>query len=279
MVTLLSFATSPARKIHNMKQTTTYYDLLEVSQHADLAEISSAYLRISRELAAGNSPLGQAEAEFRLKLVRHAYEVLSNPSRRSDYDAGLTMRGGQAPGLDQPLPVEMGLESAKWSPIRRLLTVIASLMVFGMAMQIGVMFMAYQRAQVAIGEDAGSPAAEKVYLQDFYQTYGIRAANRAEAELLLADMRRKEQAEREEKQQQRLQEDEARKLRRFEEESRRLGAEVTANNQRAEREAERAREEELRHKEEKEQAAKEAERARREQEINRFRSRPSQYGE
>lgn len=263
-----------------MKQTTTYYDLLEVSPDADLAEISTAYLRISRELASGSSLLGQAEAAFRLKLVKHAYEVLSSPSRRSDYDAGLTtMRGGEAPGLERPLAVEVALESAKWSPIRRLLTVIASLMVFGMAMQIGVMFMAYQRARVAIGEDGSSPAAEKVYLQDFYQTYGIRAANRAEAELLLADMRRKEQAEREEKQQQRLQEEDERKLRRFEEESRRLGAEVSANNLRAEQEAERAREEELRRKEEKEQAAKEAERARREQEINRFRSRPSQYGE
>lgn len=278
-MTLVSFEAGPAGKIPIMKQTTTYYDLLEVSPDADLAEISTAYLRISRELASGSSPLGQAEAAFRFKLVKHAYEVLSSPSRRSDYDAGLTMRGGEAPGLDRTLRVEVALESAKWSPIRRLLTVIASLMVFGMAMQIGVMFMAYQRAKVAIGEDGSSPAAEKVYLQDFYQTYGIRAANRAEAELLLADMRRKEQAERDEKQQQRLQEEDERKLRRFEEESRRLGAEVSATNLRAEQEAERAKEEELRRKEEKEQAAKEAERARREQEINRFRSRPSQYGE
>ena len=276
-MTLVSFAAGSAEKSPIMKQTTTYYDLLEVAPHADLVEISSAYLRLSRELAAGSSPLGASEAAFRLKLVKHAFDVLSNPSRRADYDAGLVVRGDDA---GRPLHVELALEPAKASPIRRLLTIIASVMVIGMVMQIAVMFMSYQRAKaVMVGEDGSSPAADKAYLQDFYQTYGIRAANRAEADLLLADMRRKEQAEREDTQQQRRQEEEERKLRRFEEESRRLGAEVTANNQRAEQEAERAREEELRRKEEKEQAAKEAERARREQEINRFRSRSSQYGE
>jgi hypothetical protein len=119
-----------------------------------------------------------------------------NPSRRSDYDAGLVMRGGDTPGLERPLHVEVALESSKASPIRRLLTVIAAVMVIGMVMQVTVMFMSYQRAKAVMGEDPTSPAAEKVYLQDFYQTYGIRAASRAEADLLLADMRRKEQAER-----------------------------------------------------------------------------------
>jgi curved DNA-binding protein CbpA len=262
-----------------MKQGTTYYDLLEVSQHADLAEISAAYLRISQELASGNSPQEPTDAEFQKKLLKQAYEVLSTPSRRSDYDAGLAMRGEVPSQLDTRLHAEAVLESAKWSPIRRLLTIIASLMIFGMVMQMGVMFMAYQRSKAMVDVDATSPLAEKAYLQDFYQTYGIRAASRAEADLLLADMRRKEQEARDESQKQRLQEDEERRLKRFEEESRRLGAEVTANNLRAEQEAERARAEEIRQKEQQEQAVKAAELARREQEINRFRSRPSQYAE
>lgn len=262
-----------------MKQGTTYYDLLEVSQHADLAEISAAYLRISQAAASGNNPQGPADAEFQKKLLKQAYEVLSTPSRRSDYDAGLAMRGEVPSQLDTRLHAEAALESAKWSPIRRLLTIIASLMIFGMVMQMGVMFMAYQRSKAMVGVDAASPLAEKAYLQDFYQTYGIRAASRAEADLLLADMRRKEQEARDEAQKLRQQDDEERRLKRFEEESRRLGAEVTANNQRAEQEAERARAEEIRQKEQKEQAVKATELARREQEINRFRSRPSQYAE
>ena len=262
-----------------MKQTTNYYDLLEVSPHADLIEISSAYLRISRALAAENSSSPESETELKLQLLKHAYDVLSNPSRRSDYDAGLVMRGGETAGLDRSLHVEVALESSKSSPIRRLLTVIAAVMVIGMVMQVTVMFMSYQRAKAVMGEDPTSPAAEKVYLQDFYQTYGIRAASRAEADLLLADMRRKEQAEREEQQKQRLQEDEERKQRRFEEDSRRLGAEVSANLRYAEQQAERAKAEEIRQKEEKERADKEAERARREQEINRFRGRTFQNEE
>jgi curved DNA-binding protein CbpA len=242
-------------------------------------EITSAYMRLSRELSAESTQLPEADAEFRHQLLKHAYEVLSNPSRRSDYDAGLVTRGGDADGADRPLHVEVALESSKSSPIRRLLTVIAGVMVIGLVMQITVMFMSYNRAKTVMGEDASSPAAEKAYLQDFYQTYGIRAASRAEADLLLADMRRKEQAEREEKQAQRLQEEEERKQRRFEEESRRLGAEVSANLRYAEQEAERAKAEELRRKEEKERADKEAERFRREQEINRFRGRSFQNEE
>ncbi|MBT9521530.1 MAG: DnaJ domain-containing protein [Dechloromonas sp.] len=262
-----------------MKQTTTYYDLLEVSSHADLAEITSAYLRISRELASGNSPLGATEAEFRLKLVKHAYEVLSSPSRRSDYDAGLTTRG-VAPALaDQTMHIEVALEATKWSPIRRLLTIIAGLMIFGMVMQIGATYMAYQRASALSGSDPASPAAEKVYLQDFYQTYGIRAASRAEADLLLADMKRKEQAEREASQSQRLVEQQEREQRRFEEDSRRLGAEVSANLRQAEQEAERARAEEIRRKEEAERRAKEEDLARRQREIERFRGRSFSSGE
>jgi curved DNA-binding protein CbpA len=262
-----------------MKQGTTYYDLLAVSQHADLAEISTAYLRISRELASSDSALAAADADFQQKLLKQAYEVLSTPSRRSDYDAGLVTRGEVPSQLDTRLHAEAVLESAKWSPIRRLLTIIASLMIFGMVMQMGVMFMAYQRSKAMVGVDATAPMAEKAYLQEFYQTYGIRAASRAEADLLLADMRNKEQAARDEAQKLRMQEEEERRLKRFEEESRRLGAEVTANNQRAEQEAERAKAEEVRQKEEKERAQKEAERARREQEINRFRSRPSQFAD
>lgn len=258
-----------------MKQTTNYYDLLEIAPYADLAEISAAYLRLSRELAAGDGALPPGEAELRRQLLKHAWEVLANPSRRAEYDASL----GDIGGADHAMHRGLAADAAKWSPIRRLLTVIASLMVIGMTMQIVGMFTAYRQASAVIGANAVSPAADKVFLQDFYQTYGIRAANRAEAELLLADMHRKEAAEREERRLAQSADEQERKQRRFEEESRRIGAEVSANLQQAEREAERAREEEFRRKEAKEQAEKAAERARLEREINRFRGRSGAYGE
>jgi len=256
-----------------MKPTTTYYDLLEVNPIADLAEISTAYLRLSRELTAGNSPLAAPEAEFRLKLIKHAYEVLSNPSRRSDYDDGLALRGAAPAGADRPLQIEVAMESSKWSPIRRLLTIIASLMIAGMAIQVVTMFMAYKRTSAIVSSDPASSASEKVYLQDFFQAYGIRAASKAEAETLLAEIKRKERAEREANQKQRIQEQQEREQRRFEEESRRLGAEVSANLRRAEQEEQRAREDEIRRKEETERMAKEQELARKQREIDRFRQR------
>lgn len=245
-----------------------HYELLGVSPWSDLAEITSAYLRISRDLSAVKEGDGSAATKARLEQVEEAYDVLSNPSRRSVYDAQFGVQG-RLPYL------EADAESRKWSPIRRLLTIIAGLMAVGMAIQVSVMLMAYKRASSEAAIDARSPAAEKAYLQDFYQTYGIRAASKAEADLLLAEMRRKEEAASEEARQERARAEEERKLRQFEEESRRIGAQVSENIQRAEREAERAREEEIRRKEEKERAAKEAERAKMEREINRWRSRPS----
>lgn len=252
-----------------MKQASTYYDLLGISPYADLREISAAYLERSR--AAAQAP----DAEERQEALKLAFDVLTNPSRRADYDAGLSRR----PGAEFPVQLEVALEPTKWSPIRRLLTIIAALMVVGLTIQVSVMFVAYQRARATLGEEAASPAAaEKAYLQDFYQTHGIRAASREEAELLLADMRRKETAAREERLAQQQRDEEERKLKRFEEESRRIGAEVTANVQRAELEAQRAKEEEARRQEEKEAAQKAVERARLEREVNRWRSQLPQDG-
>jgi len=137
-----------------------------------------------------------------------------------------------------------------------------------------VMFNAYQRVNDTGAVDAAAPVAEKAYLQDVYQTYGIRAASREEAELLIADLKRKESADREASERQRQVEEQERAQRRFEEESRRLGAQVTAANQWAEEEARRAREDAERRKEEQERRQREAEQMKREAEIARFRSRP-----
>ncbi len=67
-----------------MTQKTTYYDLLGIAPEADLEAISAAYLRATREQGSG----GEADA-LRQKLLKQAFEVLSDPARRSAYDAGL----------------------------------------------------------------------------------------------------------------------------------------------------------------------------------------------
>lgn len=251
-----------------MKQE-TYYDLLGLSPDADLAEISQAHLRISEQLSSGQNLQGTTQAALRSKLVDRAFEVLSNPTRRADYDVGLMQKGTMPETDERPLYVEVGLEPKNANPIRRLLSIIAS----GLVIQTSVMLMSYQHAKSLMGDNGSSAAAEKIYLQDFYQTYGIRAASKAEAELLLADMHRKEQQTRDDAQNKRLKENEERKQKQFEEESRRIGAEVSANRVQAEQEVARQKEAELRQKEERERQEKAEERARLDREINRFHTR------
>lgn len=259
-----------------MAQKTTYYDLLGVAPEADLEAISAAYLRLSREIAGSEA----AEDVVRLQVIKRAFDVLSDPPRRADYDAGLRAQPNLTFRTEMPGEVEAMLGRSKRNPVRMLLTIIATLMIVGLVMQVGVMFNAYKRVNDTTGGNpAASAAADKVYLQDFYQTYGIRAASREEAELLLADMRRKEAASREADSQRRQQEEQERNQKRFEEESRRLGAQVTAANQYAEEQAQRAREEEARRKEAQEKAQQEAERMKRESEIARFRGRGVQSEE
>lgn len=255
-----------------MTQKTTYYDLLGIAPEADLEAIGAAYLRAVRELAA--SQVDDAELKLRGKLLKQAFDVLSDAQRRAAYDEGLNGQSSLSFRSEAPLQVELALGSSRRSPVRILLTIIATLMIVGLVLQVSVMFNAYKRVNETGTVSAGAPVAEKAYLQDVYQTYGIRAASREEADLLIADIKRKEAAEREAASQQRQVEEEERAQHRFEEESRRLGAQVTAANLRAEEEARRVQEEAVRRKEEQERQQKEAERMKREAEIARFRSRP-----
>lgn len=99
--------------------------------------------------------------------------------------------------MDMPPPVV----KKKSGGLRPVLTVIAVLMVAGLTIQVGGTLLAYRQVSRVQNQASPEAAEERAYLQDVYQTYGIRAASRAEAELLLADMQRKEQAERQNSQQ------------------------------------------------------------------------------
>jgi curved DNA-binding protein CbpA len=234
----------------------THYDLLDVSADADPADVREAYLRISRELAAAK---GRAGADYRLERLRHAYKVLSSPALKAEYDASL-LAHGVLPSM--PLRVELGLPEARWSPLRKLLTVIATLMVAGMVVQLAVFGMSYHRVKTATSPEAMEQAADKVYLQDFYQTYGVRMATKAEAEAYLAELKAKETADREVAARERAKTDQERKQRQFEEESRRIGADVSARLRSEEEHAAQLQERERRAKEEAIRATEEAERAR-----------------
>ena len=63
-----------------------HYEVLGVERDASPDEIKKAYRRLARELHPDVNP--SAEAQERFKLVTHAYDVLSDPQQRQQYDLG-----------------------------------------------------------------------------------------------------------------------------------------------------------------------------------------------
>ena len=61
------------------------YEILSVQKNASEAEIKKAYRKLARKYHPDNNP-GDAEAEERFKEVQGAYDVLSDPEKRKQYD-------------------------------------------------------------------------------------------------------------------------------------------------------------------------------------------------
>ena len=63
-----------------------HYEVLGVSREASVDEIKKAYRRLARELHPDVNPGADASEKF--KSVTHAYDVLSDPQQRQQYDLG-----------------------------------------------------------------------------------------------------------------------------------------------------------------------------------------------
>jgi len=63
-----------------------HYEVLGVERNASPDEIKKAYRRLARELHPDVNPSSDASDQF--KLVTHAYDVLSDPQQRQQYDLG-----------------------------------------------------------------------------------------------------------------------------------------------------------------------------------------------
>jgi molecular chaperone DnaJ len=74
-----------------------YYELLGVHRNASDAELKRAYRRLAHEYHPDKNP-GNKSADDKFKEINEAYEVLSDPQKRSYYDQFGTAPGGQGAG-------------------------------------------------------------------------------------------------------------------------------------------------------------------------------------
>jgi len=65
----------------------SYYQILGITEYATLPEIKTAYKRLAKTYHPDLNPGAEAEEEF--KKISLAYQVLSNPAKRSAYDSKL----------------------------------------------------------------------------------------------------------------------------------------------------------------------------------------------
>src|SRR3954465_13363264 len=75
----------------------TLYDSLGVSKSASADELKKAYRKLVRQYHPDKNP-GDKEAEERFNEIQTAYDVLSDPEKRKQYDRFGSTNGRSAPG-------------------------------------------------------------------------------------------------------------------------------------------------------------------------------------
>jgi DnaJ-class molecular chaperone len=79
-----------------MQATRDLYNLLGVDRGASRDDIRKAHRKLARELHPDANP-GDSSTEERFKDIQRAYEVLSDPEKRREYDAKLRASSGGGP--------------------------------------------------------------------------------------------------------------------------------------------------------------------------------------
>ncbi|HMH40498.1 MAG TPA: DnaJ domain-containing protein, partial [Gaiellaceae bacterium] len=84
----------------------TLYDTLGVKKGASAEEVKKAYRKLAAQHHPDKNP-GDAAAEEKFKEVQNAYDTLSDPEKRKQYDRVGSTNGRRGPGFD-PRDVNFG---------------------------------------------------------------------------------------------------------------------------------------------------------------------------
>jgi hypothetical protein len=223
------------------------YDV-HLAARDDPAKPSSALL-VTTPAASGSTGVMRADAlMMRAEAIALRADALG---LKADLLSGNPQVNGDATGNP--------IVSRVLSNFKTALLILGTLAAVGMVFKV-VLLMVYRQHEAPVG--ARSQTDDKVFLQEYYQTYGVRPASRAEAELMDAERSKNEAARRAQQRIDDKAEKGARAERDFEEAARRRGEQVSRELQYSEERARQAQLQEAREKEYEMRRKEEAEAAR-----------------
>jgi curved DNA-binding protein CbpA len=92
-----------------------HYAILGVPRNATPEEIKEAYRRLAKEYHPDKNP--SPEAEERFKLINEAYQVLSDPAKRAEYDALYDAMTSRASAPTEPGVRESHITGSGFKPM------------------------------------------------------------------------------------------------------------------------------------------------------------------
>lgn len=221
----------------------------QLTARNDAAKPSSALL-VTPPAASGSASVMRADAlMMRAEAIALRADALG---LKADLLSGLP----QVDGGTTRNPVVSRLLSY----LKTALFTLGTLAAIGMVFKVVLLLMVSRQPDAPVGGQ--SQTDDKVFLQEYYQTYGVRPASRTEAQLMDAERRKNEDARRAQQQLDDKAEKAARAERAFEEAARRRGEQVSRELQYAEESARQAQLQEAREKEYEIRRKEEAERER-----------------
>ena len=256
-----------------MTSKKTLYDMLGVRPDATFAEIEAAYAEASRKLDMNTSDFTAESRDLEAKVLKMAFQTLSNGKSRQAYDARLNPRPSVAdiPPAAPPETLSLHAEAVALKAdaaslmaeaavlkasavsfeidatpkrvaalvakgVRATFTALGAVVALIFAFFFALYWVSSSSRQSADEEDK---ARERVMIQEYYQTHGVRPRSKIELDLLEAENRKRAEAKRQEYREKQEAENKERAYQRWVEDSRRQAEQISENLRQAKERAER----------------------------------------